>query len=539
MTSINALALKPYGLSGGVSRVFVDRLVDSSISVKDFGAVGDGSTNDRDAIQAALDAAVGPWTAPNVFNGLHSYSVYFPPGLYSVAPAVGPFTITNVTAGPGNLTRITVASTTGLTNGDMGYVRGVAGVPNANGSWSIANLTGTTFDLQGHAGDTPQFSGSYTGGGTFCPPALRTKAINGPTIFGAGLFATRIHNTVANSATWSTNGCYFVTFRDMFFSASNGGIAFDLNWDGIVNQSAQSNAFMNCGFGSDGTTTPDYGCVSGMAQQMCSETTFFNCFTRTGSVAGMSWHNGNALSGTVVGGTVVGNGSTSGSGILVSSGACQTILGVHFLGNTQSIKVANAQSDGYYIGGCYTEDAKFVNGAADLGGYSLDAIEHKSGTVGALWDGEGGASIKGAISQSGDIRSSYISVQNTDFGNSNYLFPAAGENPRDMSILPPPRTQQTGTYTMQPRDTSSKVVFNTSSAMNATMGAAAGGYGWQPGNWIDVQQIGTGQVTFVGATSPAVTIHGAKGLKLRTQNSKGRLFCNSSDVWTLSGDCTT
>lgn len=49
------------------------------LNVKDFGAVGDGKTDDTEAIQAAVDAAE---------NG--PASVYFPPGVYRIEFPIEP-----------------------------------------------------------------------------------------------------------------------------------------------------------------------------------------------------------------------------------------------------------------------------------------------------------------------------------------------------------------------------------------------------------------------------------------------------------------
>jgi len=63
-----------HSATGGTARSIDSRFKDT-ISVKDFGAVGDGSTNDTAAIQNALDAAVATATKANV---------YLPPGTYIV-----------------------------------------------------------------------------------------------------------------------------------------------------------------------------------------------------------------------------------------------------------------------------------------------------------------------------------------------------------------------------------------------------------------------------------------------------------------------
>jgi hypothetical protein len=59
--------------TGSVSRVIRDKL-DEFVSVKDFGALGDGVTDDTAAIQAALDAGLGP--------------VKFPVGIYCVSDEI-------------------------------------------------------------------------------------------------------------------------------------------------------------------------------------------------------------------------------------------------------------------------------------------------------------------------------------------------------------------------------------------------------------------------------------------------------------------
>ncbi|MDB5956736.1 glycosyl hydrolase family 28-related protein [Ramlibacter sp.] len=61
--------------TGAVSRLAQDKMRDV-VSVKDFGAVGDGSTNDTAAIQAALNSVP--------LGSTNSKTIYFPTGLYLI-----------------------------------------------------------------------------------------------------------------------------------------------------------------------------------------------------------------------------------------------------------------------------------------------------------------------------------------------------------------------------------------------------------------------------------------------------------------------
>ena len=71
--------------TGAVARTVQARLRDY-ISVKDFGAVGDGSTNDVTAIQAAIDAAAARPSSGSIsgLGGISGATVYFPSGVYRI-----------------------------------------------------------------------------------------------------------------------------------------------------------------------------------------------------------------------------------------------------------------------------------------------------------------------------------------------------------------------------------------------------------------------------------------------------------------------
>src|SRR5262245_15959623 len=69
------------------SRTLQDRMTDF-ITVKDYGAVGDGSTDDTAAIQAAVDAAWGPAGSPHARNLTLNKPVIFPAGTYKVTDTI-------------------------------------------------------------------------------------------------------------------------------------------------------------------------------------------------------------------------------------------------------------------------------------------------------------------------------------------------------------------------------------------------------------------------------------------------------------------
>lgn len=149
------------------SRTFGARFADF-LNVKDYGAKGDGSTDDRAAIQAAFDAAFGSAASPNGnSNRFLNRTVFFPAGNYLVG---GPLYLTDVQSGcifgeGSNNTRITyVGSLTAgnvvaqglLNNTDIASVRAITPVIMTNGlgysqisglNLAIANSNGNQVGL--------------------------------------------------------------------------------------------------------------------------------------------------------------------------------------------------------------------------------------------------------------------------------------------------------------------------------------------------------------------------------------------------------
>lgn len=79
-------------------------------------------------------------------------------GLDKIAP--GYTVISNAADNGSGLVRLTVGSTSGWTTGDYATIKEVGGTTEANGTWAITVVNGTTLDLQGTT-----FANAYTSGG--------------------------------------------------------------------------------------------------------------------------------------------------------------------------------------------------------------------------------------------------------------------------------------------------------------------------------------------------------------------------------------
>lgn len=79
-----------YTPAGGTARTLQSKLDDSVVSVKDFGAKGDGSTDDATAIQNAVDYIEGTLISGTIAqqNTFNSYQLYFPPGRYLISTQI-------------------------------------------------------------------------------------------------------------------------------------------------------------------------------------------------------------------------------------------------------------------------------------------------------------------------------------------------------------------------------------------------------------------------------------------------------------------
>ena len=97
-------------------------------------------------------------------------------------------------------------------------------------------------------------------------------------------------------------------------------------------------------------------------------------------------------------------------------------------------------------------------------------------------------------------------------------------------------TQSGTSYTFIVSDAQKLITTTNASAVTLTVASNAT-QSLPVGTQINIAQLGTGQVTFLGAISPnPVTISATPGLNLRTQYSSATLIQLTTDNWLLVGD---
>lgn len=124
-----------------------------SLSVKDFGATGDGVTDDAPYIQAAINAAVAAQSANSV-PGRQPASIYFPPGSYRINSTIDATTIGALIGESRDSVKILVNGAIGFSCGNSTsfynlFMKGVTGV-NIAAQWNqgyLAQITNCAFNL--------------------------------------------------------------------------------------------------------------------------------------------------------------------------------------------------------------------------------------------------------------------------------------------------------------------------------------------------------------------------------------------------------
>lgn len=116
---------------------------------------------------------------------------------------VGSFITGGVITAASNASPIVITSTTTVPTGTVISISGVTGNTAANGTWVVTNLSGTTFSLNGSAGN-----GAYVSGGIFAQASLGGGMVllQVPILIGSGaqITSAALQSSISSGGTFST-----------------------------------------------------------------------------------------------------------------------------------------------------------------------------------------------------------------------------------------------------------------------------------------------------------------------------------------------
>lgn len=169
-------------------------IVDGNISNSGLGAGVGGYGLVVDYINGTSLSSVGHPVGPVIARGRYAKNgnvAHGGAGILVNANAVGHSTITGaVTNGAGGIT-LTVASTAALVSGQLVYVSGVGGVPEATGAWNIISIpSGTTFDIP------VAIVGTYSTGGSYAVDAIGPVTFDGVTLDGNNTTGAEVNSYI-------------------------------------------------------------------------------------------------------------------------------------------------------------------------------------------------------------------------------------------------------------------------------------------------------------------------------------------------------
>jgi hypothetical protein len=224
--------------SGAVSRTLLDKMQDV-VSVKDFGATGDGATDDTAAVQAAV----------NYLNGVGGGRLYFPRGTY----LTGKITVySNLWLCGDGRSNTTIKLTSGA-NTDLIYSSGADSLWGTGSSAGIQNFGLFDLTLDGNrAGNLSAGSCVALYGEGFYfqnlsvinarDYGIRTEWGDGAPLFGMESHYVDVKIDGAGKDGWLNNGPHdSVTFGLIVIDAS---LNADKTWNGLVCGSSCSSRFV-------------------------------------------------------------------------------------------------------------------------------------------------------------------------------------------------------------------------------------------------------------------------------------------------------
>jgi hypothetical protein len=267
-TSADQISYLPAG-TGAVATNVQDKLR-QTVSVKDFGAVGDGVTDDTAAIQAALDTISNtPLTTAFKQGGR---TLYFPEGTYIISSPLVVKSVNTILQGEGSAATI-IKATAGTFNTDTG--------PDTLGRWMViwdANYVTSPedlynchiFDMAFDFSNRTDVKGIWIGGGRNSSSIERVQFIR----FYSYLIELGKSSRTVDSITqgFLVSNCYAI------WEGNVGQHTVDRDGELFIISSGNENVFFNVDIASGaGETAIGTGFVVGNGSYQCGGNRFIGC----------------------------------------------------------------------------------------------------------------------------------------------------------------------------------------------------------------------------------------------------------------------
>lgn len=209
--------------TGSVLRTVQARLYDLEVSVKDFGATGNGVTDDTAAIQTAINACVGK-------------TVYFPPGTYKITSSIHIVGGTIRLRGARGYTSITIAA-----NNIDAFVVG-------DGTLTTRNLVHDV-EIMGFIFQCDPSLTNFTTGSCIYLNYCYNQSVTDCYFYGSN-GTSRLWNgiTISKVQAFYISKCMFTHFRNVGTYISGGSILAELSVDGYLDNCEYTDCLGDCVF---------------------------------------------------------------------------------------------------------------------------------------------------------------------------------------------------------------------------------------------------------------------------------------------------